>query len=144
MAASMSAAGGENIDRCVRHADQGIGRGQQEAAPVKQSFGGGGHAAVVKHVLGDIREDHMAGRAEPLQHAERDEAVTGAHVKQRVARPQLSLVEHRIPDRIQELGEVLLPVGSIASEPPVEKPSMPAVRTICHDWPFCLPGCASG
>ena len=74
----------------------------------------------------------MPGRAEPVQGPEGDEAVTGPHVKQRLARGQMGLIQHRIPHRIQELGEIGFPLTSIAAESYVEQPTMPAVRAVRH------------
>ena len=45
-------------------------------ASALRAFGAGHCPAVIKQVLGDVREDHVPGRAEPVQRAEGDEAIT--------------------------------------------------------------------
>jgi hypothetical protein len=44
----------------------------------------------------------------------------------------MCLIQHRIPYRVQELGEILFPVTGIAAESYIEQPTMPAVRAIRH------------
>lgn len=84
-------------------------------------------------------KDHLTGRAQPLQRAEGDEAVTRAHVQQRVAGLQVGVVEHLVADRVQELGEILLADSGITAEPHIEQPSVPAVRSLRHNRLLCPP-----
>jgi len=88
--------------------------------------------AMIEQVLGDVGEDHVTGRAEPFQRAECDQAVPGAHVERGVTGLQLGLVEHRVPDRVQQLGEETLTGGGIAAESRVHQPRVPAVRSLGH------------
>src|SRR6266576_166343 len=53
--------GGDHVNGGVGDAVQRIGRGQDEAAPVKQSLRDGGRTAVIEQVLGDVGEDHVTG-----------------------------------------------------------------------------------
>jgi hypothetical protein len=86
--------------------------------------------AVIEQVLGDVGEDHVTGRREPFQRAERNQAVPGAHVEHGVTGLQPALVEHRVPDRVQQLGQETLTGGGIAAEPPVHQPPVPAVGSL--------------
>ena len=86
----------------------------------KRSHGTGRLPAVIKQALRDIGEDHMTFRPEPLQGAEGDEAVTGAHVENGVAGPQPGLVEHPVADRVEELGQIPLAGFGIAAEAHVQ------------------------
>src|SRR5208282_4687807 len=106
-------------------------------ASVDQFLGRGGLAAVLEQVRGDVGEDHLSGRAESLQRAERDETVTGADVEECVTGPRLRAVEDLVADGIQVRGEILLAGSGVAAEPHVEQPPMPAVRAIAHNDPFC-------
>ena len=74
----------------------------------------------------------MTFRPEPLQGAEGDEAVTGAHVENGVIGPKPGLVEHRVADRVQVLGEILLAGFGIAAEAHVQQPPVPAVGSRRH------------
>ena len=98
----------------------------------KRSHGTGRLPAVIKQALRDIGEDHMTFRPEPLQGAEGDEAVTGAHVENGVIGPKPGLVEHRVADRVQVLGEILLAGLGIAAEAHVQQPPVPAVGSRRH------------
>jgi hypothetical protein len=87
---------------------------------------------VVQQVLRDVRENHLTGRAKPVQRAECDQPVAGADVEQRVGGAQLSLVKYMIPDRVQELGQQLFARSDVAAVAHVGKPPVPAVRAILH------------
>jgi hypothetical protein len=68
----------------------------------------------------------------PFQRAEGNQAVPGAHVEHGVTGLQPGLVEHRIPDWVQQLGENTVTFGGIAAEPPVHQPPVPAVSSLGH------------
>src|SRR5215467_2784842 len=72
------------------------------------------------------------GPAELVQGAKPDEAVTGAHVEQRVAGLELGLVQDLITPRVERPGQHPLPERHVAAVTYVQRPPGPPVILACH------------
>lgn len=117
----------EEIGKCC----QVVSWCQHEVASAELACFGRGRVTVVEQVARDIGEDNAAARAEPVQRPERDQAVTGSDVQQRVVGLQRRPVQHLVTDLVQRLDQ-LLAVAGIATMPDVKEPTMPAIPVFCH------------
>ena len=108
--------GGDHIHGGVINPGQGVGGCPAEVAATEQPLGGDRLPAAIEQVLGDVGEDHPAGRPHVFEGTEGDQPIAGADVQNRLAGLEPGPVQQVVAQRVEERGQPAFP-GRLGSSP---------------------------